>query len=122
VLILQIFRGALLGGGALALGNGIALSYGGGHKVVTCVGWYVLAGLLLAAGVVFWVEIHRRKKVKECGEGQSATKGISTKDRAKVTTVGGRVSGFDHGIESRDDSEVTTEDTDIETDPNAESN
>jgi hypothetical protein len=30
--------------------------------VVTYVGWYVLAALLLAAGVVFWVEIHRRKE------------------------------------------------------------
>jgi hypothetical protein len=62
VLLLQIFRGALLGGGGLALGNGVALSYGGGHKVVTYVAWYVLAALLLAAGVVFWVEIHRRKE------------------------------------------------------------
>jgi hypothetical protein len=61
VLVLQIFRGALLGGGGLALGNGIALSYGGGHKVVTYAGWYLLAALLLAAGVVFWFEIYHRQ-------------------------------------------------------------
>jgi hypothetical protein len=62
MLVLQIFRGALLGGGGLALGNGVALSYGGNHKVLTYVAWYLLAALLLAAGVVFWVQIHRRKE------------------------------------------------------------
>jgi hypothetical protein len=30
--------------------------------VVTYIAWYALAALLLAAGVVFWVEIHRRKE------------------------------------------------------------
>jgi hypothetical protein len=70
----------------LALGNGIALSYGGGHKVVTYVGWYLLAGLLLAAGVVFWVEIHRRKEVADesSGADSAETRPLTYADLAAI--------------------------------------
>jgi hypothetical protein len=60
MIILQILRAALLGGGGLALANSLALSYGGGHKVGTYIAWYMLATLLLLAGLGFWLELHRR--------------------------------------------------------------
>jgi hypothetical protein len=42
--------------------------------------------------------------------------GISTSDQARVTTKRGSVRGFDKGIDARDQSEVETDDTDIEKD------
>jgi hypothetical protein len=61
MLFLQILRGALLGGGGLALGNSIALSYGGDHKLITYVAWYGIASLLLLAGLGVWVQMHRKQ-------------------------------------------------------------
>jgi hypothetical protein len=59
LLLLQILRGALLGAGGLALGTGVALANEGGHESLTYVVWFVVAAVLLIAGVICWFGIHR---------------------------------------------------------------
>lgn len=99
--------GLSIAGAGLALGLWVVEE--AGFKLPTwllCVLGLVAVGLFVVGGVVAYRE----------REGQPLTTGIRTRDQAKVTTRGGSVRGFDTGVESHDQSEVETEDTDIDKD------
>ncbi len=61
--------------------------------MVTYVGWYVLAALLLAAGVVFWVEIHRRKEGADQENLATTPRGKSQDNDPPRANQGNRIYG-----------------------------